>query len=110
MQPQDIEGKGQDLVLTSFLLTTEPSHAQSSWPEQLLFILSASTPQPVHRALAATQIIKCFFKISKHFSTSLEFLRRASPSEQRHHYMFGIEELKQVKTKDKPAMIRMVWA
>lgn len=67
MQPQDIEGEGQDLVLTSFLLTAEPSHAQSSWPEQLLLIHSASTAQPGHRALAATQITTfyCFFRISE---------------------------------------------
>lgn len=54
-QACDMEGEGQDLVLTSSLLMTQPSHAQSS---ELLLIHNASTPQHFSRALAPTQIIK----------------------------------------------------
>lgn len=98
MQPHDMEGKGQDLVLTSSLLTTEPSHAQSS-------LAKAASLHPQCQHSPAFQ--QGFGSNTNHILVLLlEFLRRASPREQRKHYMFGIEELKQVKTKDKPAIIK----
>lgn len=98
-----MEGKGQgDLVLTLSLLITQPSMLRAPWPKQLLFIHSVNTPQHFNSALAATQNHKVLVLL-------LEFLSRVSPSEQRNH-MFGVQELKQVKTKDKPPIIRMVWA
>lgn len=97
-----MEGEGQgDLVLTLSLLITQPSTLRAPWPEQLLFIHSVNTPQHFNSALAATQNHKVV--------NFLEFLSRVSPSERRNH-TFGVQELKQVKTKDKPPIIRMVWA